>query len=421
MYVNKYNWIIWFYFLSEVLFFSIAAGNFRYYFFLSILLCIFALRNLRVFAKSYTFSWQVFLVLIMVLSSLLSVNVKGAIASSISCILYMLTGIAMASLVVRGKYSIYSYAELVKKVVTCIVLFGLFQYVVFKVTHIALTYQGASQLAAGQIPGVSVEANGHGKLVALALVISIPPLIRSTDEKEKHRSKYLLVAAAITMVLSMTRLALYGFVAAFMAMALYYAPNRKTRRRITILIVAILVMIGIAFVLITTNTIQIGYYSMAKLQKLFSLDYESISTDGSGGTRLKIIEGSIRAWLQSVSSFLIGHGQGQAFITDSSGNIFKVAATGIIAMLPSAGIIGEVAYIGMLVSPIFAAYKAVKALKSSGKNNHLLVLAEQTMFIGIFVIAMDFFSSTFVYPIMWVYIALGYCWEWYNQGFFEEA
>jgi len=178
-------------------------------------------------------------------------------------------------------------------------------------------------------------------------------------------------------------------------------------------------VIGIVLYLVSEGIIDLGSYSSTKLNDLFYSDYASIKEDDSGGTRLKIIEASIQTWLQSFKTFMIGSGMGQAYINDN-GVLMRVAATGIISTLPSIGLIGEIGYVGMLLSPLLEARKTLKVVADEENDGKLQFLAEQTIFLSIYIIAMDFFASTYVYAEMWFVVALGLYWGMYNANYINK-
>lgn len=400
----------------ESFFFTFGGGNFRVYFFISLMMMpSFALNQLKKCTVTLTIRAQLAFIAVMFLSTMFSVNFKAALFNTFSCVLYLLTSWAVGGMLVSGKIHILDYQKLLFRIAFGIIAFGLIQYVLFRVTGIALVYQDNTQLVMGQIPGVSVEANGHGKLVGFAAAFAIPMFVQSKDAEIRKKGLWLLEMCMITFFVSMTRNAFYAVMAVIFFSMFYYISNKKKRKRIANLLLPILAAALILYYLMVNGYMGIGAYSLIKLQRLFALKYTDLLADGSGYTRVKILQGSLEAWMRNGKTFLIGSGPAQAYIVEN-GNQFRVAAVGIIATLPSIGIIGEIPYVLMLISPLYESMRAIRLMKKDREcYDKQILLAEQTILLTVYLFAMDFVSPTYVYAEMWVVSALGIYWGMFNH------
>lgn len=397
--------IIFLYFLLERATFTLLGGTFRVYFFISICVIFILLYRFLRLLKYRTSAYVVFYLLTQVIAAALCNSPKAALINVLSTALYVLTAYAVASLICTEKISAEIQVNGFQQILFAIVMFGLFQFVLYQLTGIAL-YNGRNGLEVGQITGFSEEANGHGKIIGFAIIFAIPLLMSEVGKKEKQTTTMLLFLSCLTLFISMTRNVLYSLLVCAFMMMLFYADNSKTRRRILQISALFVILILAGMLLLRNNLLPISGRSLEKIEKLFKLSAEDVASDASGGFRLEVFYASLSSWLGSPKSFFFGCGPGQAYAW-IQGLLYRVSGNSGVGLLASSGIVGFLSYLFMFIHPFRSAFLSRKR----ANDIYEIILSEQTMFYGAFLFALDLISSVSYFPIYWIYIALGIYWD----------
>ncbi|MCD7763652.1 MAG: hypothetical protein LUI14_10755 [Lachnospiraceae bacterium] len=400
-----YKAVIWSFFLMETITLQLFGGSFRIYFIFSLLTIFILLPNVKYLNGNIIIA-SVAYIMALFISTIFSDSVSGAFTNTCSNILYICTAYAICLMMVAGIFEANEIQETLCNILLFIIIFGLIQYIIYYTTGISLL-KGISE---GQISGVSNEPNGHGKIVGMALAFSFPALVRMEPGRCKQKYKLLFTLSALTMIISIARNVLYSIIVTAIIMFCYYMPKRNVRNQLIKILFVCGVLVGVAVFLINSGVLRLGEWSTEKLQNLFITNIDDVLDDGSGSFRLPALMASIDSWLESVKTFLVGHGPGQAYALINGYYYTRVAGNGILAGLPGTGIIGEIPYVAMLILPIIYAKKLSNILNFIESDASDVSFSEQVMAIGIYVFVLDFISSAFYFAVMWTVVALGfYC------------
>lgn len=386
-------------FILDQVYFDVLGGTFRIYFACSLLIIFILIKWLsNVLCVNNLLILVIFLAYIL-FTAIFSDYMLGAVKSSLFLILNSLTAFATFTMIYSGVLTELKFAEVLRKLLVISIVFGLFQFVLYRFTGNGIGFSpttATQQLSVGQIPGFRTEANTHGKLVAWSIIFSLPPIINGVN-----RSKYrnLLFLAVITLVISMTRSALYAMLITMLIMTLWYLWHKGVYSFFKI---APLVLALVLVVWIFSSSGLFGdlNYSLHKLNNLFLLTADSLKSDGSASYRLSSLKTGIEIWGQSFSTKLFGVGYGQTWAT-LSGMIgeTRTGATDIISILAGAGIIG----LGLFVLLNLQTWKLViKTIQICSDNRR--VFAEQILFCSIYGFCIGFFSGSIQNPEFWIAI-----------------
>lgn len=380
----------------EVVYFNLFGGTFRISFLCSLLMIVIFIPALAKTVLYSNLKWVLLLFLYMFAMAIFSENIVGAVKSSFYLMLN--AGVAFVAFVFiyTGKIDEYEFPELLRKAVTFCVIFGLFQWLVYRGTGIVISLDPASatgQLKIGQIPGFRTEANVHGKMICWAIVFSLPPVFYGVNKKKYRR---LLILALTTLALSMTRSALYAMIITIIFMILWYL--KKRRKNIVIKIALGVILVFSAILLVLASGILGDSYSLYKIQNMFLTSVDDIKSDGSAGFRYQSFTVALDIWNQSWKNRIIGVGYGQTWAS-LQGVLGETRAGGcdILAVLAGTGIIG------LLIFMMFNVRSWVQDADIWHTNEvEIKVFSEQLLFCGIFGFCICIFSGILQCPEYWV-------------------
>ena len=390
------------YFLMDQVSFQILGGTFRIYFFFSIVIIILLSNYWIEIFRSPIMRAMVVWVAIGVLLSLLCNEPVSSLVSFISTILQMLSGFAIYLLLVSGLIDLSKLDKLFTVILFVMFGFGIVQLGIYTVTGIGIGLNPelvAGQLSIGQIPSLRYESNTLGKLLGWGIVFCIPPLINAKDTQQK-KYKYLLAFLLLFLIISLTRTVLYSLaITTGFAICWYVYRNKGFNFFKTLLFLAFLIVVAI--LLIQFNVIQLGDYSLYKLEHMF-LGAEEASQDGSAGFRLESMEQAFDIWFSSGKNILMGVGYARATADLSSvGGLTEAEVGGcdLVSIGVSFGVIGLAFYLIIILKSFFTG--CIMAVRTpSGSMRH--IWSERGLLAVIYYLVLQSLSGSMLVPEFWM-------------------
>lgn len=389
-------------FILDQVYFDVLGGTFRAYFACSLLIIFILIRWLPQALRAPNILTLAVFLAYTLFSALFSAYINGAVKSSLFLVLNALTAFSVFALIYSDVLSEMEFSDVLRKLLTVSIVFGLLQFVVYRFTAIGIGFSPSTatqQLSIGQITGFRTEANTHGKLVAWTIVYCIPPIINRVKSK-KYRN--LLFLAVISMAISMTRSALYAMFITLFFMMLRYLWQRGFYSVFKIASLAIVAGIVVMAVLVS-GVMGDFSYSLYKIQNLIFINVDSLNNDVSASFRLYSLNTALEIWRQSFFTMLFGVGYGQTWTT-LRGMIgeTRAGATDVISVLTGTGIFGLVLFFVFN----FQSWKLANQTMRLGSKERR-VFAEQILYCSIYGFCICFFSGILQCPEFW--ITIGCC------------
>lgn len=390
------------YFLMDQVSFQILGGTFRIYFFFSITIIIFLSNYWIDIFKSPIMRAMVVWVAVGVLLSLLCDEPVSSLVSFISTILQMLSGFAIYLLLISGLIDLSKLDKLFTVILFVMFGFGIVQLGIYRVAGIGLGLNpvvAAGQLSAGQIPSLRYEGNALGKLLGWGILFCIPPLI-NTENPHKKKYKYLLAFLLLFLIISLTRTVLYSLaITTGFAICWYTYRNKGFNFIKTLLFLAFLLVVTI--LLIQFNVIQLGDYSLYKLQHMF-LGAEEASQDGSAGYRLESMKQGFTIWFSSLKNTLMGVGYARATADLSSVGGLTDAEVGgcdLISIGVSFGVIGLILYLRILWKTFGAGLKTILKTPNGSMRQ---IWSERALLAVMYYLVLQSLAGSMLVPEFWM-------------------
>lgn len=382
-------------FVLELVYFNIMGGTFRIGFFCSLIVIVLWSKVLINVISISNIRILIILFIYMLCSSFMSTQTIEAIKSSLFLILNSMIGFAACILLCIDMYSEHEMSELIRKIITICIAFGLIQYIVYRFTGVALginTSSAMMQLSVGQIPGFRTEANTHGKLICWAVIFCLPPIINKAANSQKYKN--LMIISLINLVLSMTRSATYAVVLTLSIMIIWYTFTGRADKSWRIILLGI-VALGVILVVLNSGMLEGSSYSLYKLQNLFLTNVSDITNDASGNFRFNSFTTAFEMWNQSWKTRLVGVGYGQTWSTILGVDTeTRMGGSDIMSILAGIGLIGELLFV--LLN--YRNWKLASNLALTTKS----IFAEQMLFCGIYGFFICFFSGILACPEFWI-------------------
>jgi hypothetical protein len=394
-----YNLILFAWFTLELVYFNIMGGTFRIGFLCSIVALFIFIPSVAKIFQAPNLRWMFAFLLYMMVSSCFSSYLGGALKSSLFLTLNASVAFVSCILIVTNCFNEYEFLEIIRKIILFCIVFGLVQWLIYKVSGIGIgvsTSIVVNQLSIGQIPSLRTEANTHGKLVCWAIIFSIPPIVNKYKE-EKYR--ILLILSLVTLALSMTRSATYSMIISIVIMMIWYLIHGKATKVVNIVMIAI-VAVGCLIVITNSGLLGESSYSLYKINNLFLTNVDEVKNDGSGGFRYNSFITAFEIWNQSWKTRLIGVGYGQTWanIKGLAGE-GRAGATDIMSILAGTGIIGLILFMIFNVSSWIQSGR-----NSSSQIIEKKVFSEQMLFCSIYGFGICIFSGILQCPEYWLSI-----------------
>lgn len=390
------------YFMMDQVSFQILGGTFRLYFFFSIII-IFLLSNYlkKILISPIMFALVLWIV-VGILLCFISDSPVPSLISFASTILQMLSGFAMYLLLVSGILNLYELDRLFVVILSVMFGFGVIQLIIYKATGIGLGLNPvivAGQLSVGQIPSFRYESNALGKLLGWGIIFCIPPLINAEDTQKK-KYKYLLFFLLAFLMISMTRSVLYALVVT-MAFAVCWYVYRKKESSFLRLVLFLALLAAAAILAIQFNLIQLGDYSIYKLEHMF-LGAQDAMQDGSAGYRLQSMKQGFDIWFSSPKNILtgVGYARAKADLSYVGGSTeAEVGGCDLVSIGVAFGVFGLIVYLRILLKSFTVGVNATLKMPS---GSICQIWGERILFAMVFYFVLQLLAGSMLTPEFWM-------------------
>jgi hypothetical protein len=391
-------------FTTELFSFKLLGGSMRIYYLLNFFILLkFTPMFRKLFNNQITQKLIIFCI-VLIAVNLFSINIIGSISASLSLMLNVIGAFVAFFILTTEKVSFEKFINSLEIALLINLLFGLFTLVLYQTTGIELGFTEVAkiQLSQFQIAGFRTEANTHGKLACFVVAYCIPFVINQQADKSK---KWLFALAVITLVISPTRAATYALIVAIMVLVLGYLGNKKLDFLIKRFFIFIFIVL-LVYSLFVFKIIDIGGYSLEKLNNFFVFSYAELNQDGSGGFRLESILEGLRLWSQNAETIFFGVGFGQTYSYLQLDQIYtRAGGTELITLLSGAGLITVLLWCNVVFSAIKQNIYNIKLFEERNNLKYKL-LSESMLTVLVYIFTIGFTSGTMYVPECWLTFGL---------------
>ena len=263
-----YNLFFVFLLVTEFYYIHIGGGVARPYHFLAVLMVLFLARYVPLLFESRVFVALLVFVGVNLCAILLSETSERALASFLSFCANLAVAMSTALILLTGRVKLASFKRIILTVTLVSVLWGLLQIVAFRFTGVvlALSPEQATQIPMGFGPAFRTEANTFGKYMVFPVLLFLPELI---EHKHVKHINLIYIVFFIGILMNFTRSSIYGMGIALFFIVVWYARRHKFFL-LTTKSVKIASAIAIGIVLMVGGALNIGEYSLHKIDNLFN-------------------------------------------------------------------------------------------------------------------------------------------------------